>query len=1062
MRTRETLPVRLTPPCVRGLVTRESLFVRLDGARRARVVWVSAPGGAGKTTLVATYLAARGRPTLWLRLDAADAHIGTFAHLLRDAARACAGEAPPAPPELVASTRADAGLRRWIEALLASLPHDFAIVLDEYQSISAGAPVHALLPMLAESLPDGATVFVMSRDAPPATLARIAATRMFERLDAAALQLPDDEAAAIAASLGVVDSGAQLRLAKASGGWAAGIVLLARAMMAGVPLSAEAKGLPRELLDYFSAEVFDGLAPDVRRFLLRTAAAPWITREVAAALTGHPGAEQVLDALHRANLFIERKCGEPAVYEYHPLFRRFLAGRAREELAPSDLREVQRQAAAKLAEAGEPEQAVPLLAELHAWEEMAALVREHAPGLSNLGRVSTLGSWLDAMPEGEAAQRPWIRYWRAWCRHASREPGAAADFERARAGFAAAGDIEGEFAACAWLLKLADSRATAERWIREIECLAGRAQPLDATCEARIIAAFEAAPLFPPRHALIERWRERARSLARSAESARTRLQMAAFALARDLELGEIGALSALVIECRDAVDANGVAPADALAFLLLEGHYLLHVGADVAAAAILPRLEALADATGGPRARGDVARFAFRLALACGDAAAARRSRDACASAAGVLPEDAFARLLGDAELALLEGDAHAAVAAATAAGHYAALAPMWEPSRVACLAAALLESGESVCDVLHEIAPALDHARRDRMPAAELALLLVATLAHSRRGDADDALKTLAEALRLGMRMGSLPRMPNLPRPMLAELAALALRHDVQPRYAERLVITLGLAAPADAPPRWPWPIRVRTLGGFAVESRLARHAQAGRNARKPYELLKFVVAAGAREVAAGRAIATLWPDLDGDAGKKTFDITLHRLRKALGSDAAVRLECGKLSLDAQLVWVDAAAFERLATDAEALIARGDPRADRAVDEALSLYRGHFLAADDDLPWLAPHRARLADRFVRLVDVAGAFWEAAGDWQRAERHYRNAIALEPGAEKLHQRLIRTLAEHGCPAEALAAYRRCRELLSLLLATRPSARTEALCAGLRAGSPGPELVCEK
>jgi ATP/maltotriose-dependent transcriptional regulator MalT/DNA-binding SARP family transcriptional activator len=999
---------------------------------------------------------------LWLRLDPADVSIDTFVHLLRSAARACRGETPPVAPQLAPSVALGIALQRWLEALFASLPRDFAIVLDEYQTIPAEAKLHALLPLLVESLPDGATVFVTSRDAPPATLARVSTTPGFECIDAEAMRLPHDDAAALAASAGVLEGEAQIRLAKASGGWAAGIVLLARAMLGGVPLPQEG-GLPREMLDYFSAEVFDRLPSDMRGFLLRTSVMPWVTPDIAAALTGHPEAERVLDGLRRANFFIERKCGEPAVYEYHPLFRRFLAGRAREVLDPSEQRAIRRRAAIALADAGEPEHAVRLFADLRAWDEIAALVRDHAPRLAGLGRVSTLRAWIDLLPEAAASQRPWVLLWQAWCLHAAREAGAAAGFERAYARFTAVGDREGQFAACGGRLLLADSRAEADRWIGEIERFsAGAHGPEDPALEARVLTGFDAAQLFPPRHALIERWRERATSLARSADTPGMRLRMASFALARDLEYGETDAMSALIVECRDSAEANELAPGERLSFALLEAHHLLHGGADAMAAAMLERLEALANATGFPRDQFAVAVFEFRLALARGDLSAARQHRTAIARAASASPPDVLTRLLGDAELAMLEGDPDAAIAAARAAMHCATLCPVREPLRVACLAAGLLARGDAAEAVLREIAPALDAARRDRMPGAEFSLQLLAALAHSRAGDTDSAVATLAQALRLGTRLGALPRMPNLPRPMLAELAALALAHGVGARYAERLVVRLGLPPPPNAPSRWPWPIRVWTLGAFSVESRLARHGGAGRHARKPYELLKYIAAAGAREVAAGRAIASLWPDLEGDAGKKTFDITLHRLRKSLASDAAVRLEGGRLSLDPQLVWVDAGAFERLAADAEGLVAIGDPSADCLLDEALSLYRGHFLAADDELPWVVPHRARLRDRFIRLVDVAGARWESSGEWQRAERHYRDAIALEPAAEMIHQRLIRALAESGRPAEALDAYRRCRELLSIVLGARPSARTEALCERIRTAVAVQEPVCGK
>ncbi|MGH7419504.1 MAG: hypothetical protein ACREKB_17160, partial [Candidatus Rokuibacteriota bacterium] len=66
-------------PRVSGLVLRPRLFRRLDG--RQPLTWVWGPPGSGKTTLVASYLAARRIRSLWYRLDAGDADVGAF---LRD------------------------------------------------------------------------------------------------------------------------------------------------------------------------------------------------------------------------------------------------------------------------------------------------------------------------------------------------------------------------------------------------------------------------------------------------------------------------------------------------------------------------------------------------------------------------------------------------------------------------------------------------------------------------------------------------------------------------------------------------------------------------------------------------------------------------------------------------------------------------------------------------------------------------------------------------------------------------------------------------------------------
>ncbi|MBS0321205.1 MAG: hypothetical protein JSR18_11735 [Proteobacteria bacterium] len=51
-------------------------------------------------------------------------------------------------------------------------------------------------------------------------------------------------------------------------------------------------------------------------------------------------------------------------------------------------------------------------------------------------------------------------------------------------------------------------------------------------------------------------------------------------------------------------------------------------------------------------------------------------------------------------------------------------------------------------------------------------------------------------------------------------ARLCALALEQGIEVDFVRSLVQTRGIAPPPDAPESWPWPVRIRALGGFVVE--------------------------------------------------------------------------------------------------------------------------------------------------------------------------------------------------------------------------------------------------
>jgi ATP/maltotriose-dependent transcriptional regulator MalT len=74
-----------------GAAPRPRLFGLLNELSQSPAVWIHGAPGAGKSTLVATYLAARGFKPIWYQVDSDDADPGSFfMHLIEATQRALA------------------------------------------------------------------------------------------------------------------------------------------------------------------------------------------------------------------------------------------------------------------------------------------------------------------------------------------------------------------------------------------------------------------------------------------------------------------------------------------------------------------------------------------------------------------------------------------------------------------------------------------------------------------------------------------------------------------------------------------------------------------------------------------------------------------------------------------------------------------------------------------------------------------------------------------------------------------------------------------------------------
>jgi ATP/maltotriose-dependent transcriptional regulator MalT len=298
---------KTTPPRLGPHYRSSRLYRLLDQARRRPIVWISAPAGAGKTTLITSYLEARGLSCLWYQLDERDADPASFFSSLRAAVRKRSPRKRETlqflTPEYVFGL--PAYTRNFFEKVGMRFATPFALVLDNYQDLPEHALLQRLLPQGLASLPDDFSVFVLSRIAPPAAMAGEQARRRLARVESEALQLNEKEVQGIAKlyKLDELSADTLTDIQTRTQGWVAGVVLLLEGLSVeaqrtvGV-FAGEEEGV---VFDYFATELFDKADARTRAFLLKTALLPQVNAELARDVTGEPRSAEILAELARKN-----------------------------------------------------------------------------------------------------------------------------------------------------------------------------------------------------------------------------------------------------------------------------------------------------------------------------------------------------------------------------------------------------------------------------------------------------------------------------------------------------------------------------------------------------------------------------------------------------------------------------------------------------------------------------------------------------------------------------------------------------------------------------------------
>jgi len=1077
---RHTPIAKIMRPRLAGVLPRSRLFDLLDRGCRSPVVWVSGPAGSGKTTLVASWLDAKKIPCLWYHLDEGDNDIATFFYYLGLATRSAAPRYKTPLPLL--TTEYLRGIptftKRYFENLCSRLRPPHVIVLDNYHHLADDSPFHDMLRDALAVIPEGITVIINSRSAPPpSSLALLNTYKKIYAIGWDELKFTMNETRSLMkAERRTGPPGETVeQLHRLTEGWAAGLTLLRERIGRLTSASHELDWLkPDEFFDYFATELFQKADEGTQDVLLKTAFLPNVSSNTAAELTGNVQAGTLLAALSRNHFFTEQRPGRDPIYQYHPLFRAFLQARARQIYSGKEIYALLSRAAELLEEAGQFEDAVELYRVSEAWDGLVRIILSNAQIMMSQGRNRLIEAWLNSLPASLLDQDPWLLYWMGVCRMPFALREGRKYFEKAFSLFRKRHDASGVFLAWSGVVESFIQELDVSQmdpWIALLDDLMNEypafpSPQIEGHVTTRI---FIALSMRQPWHPAFEEWRDKAIALLDSKADPTLRMLCGFYLIIHLLVVGDAALCERVMSTMRVIISSSKrISPLAYITGKFADGWMAWTTSAyDRSLKTMVEGLQMSRD-SGVHLWDHLLLGNGLFAALMTGDV---RKSKELLEQMAYALergrPLDKFYYYWMASWHSFLSNDIQGAIALSSASlALVTKLGILGGEARGRLAQAHYMHLAGNYGEAKEHIAKSRAIGQKMKSSIIVFCCDLEESAIAFAEGDEKIGLKFLFDAMSMGREKGYAAfNFSFLQKEELSSLCIRALEAGIEADFVMEMIRKRKLVP--ETPPlhveNWPWAIKIHTLGRFGLIKDGTPLTFQGKVQKRPLDMLKAIIAFGGREVSDEQLIDTLWPEADGDVASLSFKTTLHRLRQLIGKEEAIEFKEGRITLAPQYCWVDAWAFQRLTEKAENLWKENrdnhEMRTDKNAitqliqvsEKSMSMYGGEFLPGDRKHSWTISMRERLKSKFILLVGRVGNYYEGAEQWEHAIECYQKALEVDDLQEEFYRRLMLAYQKIGRHTEALAMYERCRNILSSVLGIEPSPDTEAVRKDIRA-----------
>ncbi len=410
---------RLTVPRLRADRVRRSRLVELlEGSSSCRLVFIQAPAGFGKTTLIADWLASSRRPFAWLGIDReeldADAFLARLEAAIEYALCGAAGRKGIDAGNMPLSRE---GIMLSVSGRMSGAGRPLVLVLDDFHNLHDHEG-QELVARLCDLLPAGASIVIASREGIPFPAARLRARGELAEFDRDDLRFTPSEVREFLNRISparISDEDAAV-LEERTEGWIAGLQLAVIALRDGRDPRRFIEafgGTTRDVYDFLSQEALGALPrPDLELFTSLSVVDSF-NASLCAALSGREDAGESLVRLERDCLFMVPLDDSRSWYRFHILFRQALLGRLRAS-DPGRERKLRHAASAWLEANGHPAEALRQAVLAGDADRAGCLAEDHAIAALERGDLRELREGFEAIGDGAIPVGPWFNLAAGW------------------------------------------------------------------------------------------------------------------------------------------------------------------------------------------------------------------------------------------------------------------------------------------------------------------------------------------------------------------------------------------------------------------------------------------------------------------------------------------------------------------------------------------------------------------------------------------------------------------------------------------------------------------------